>query len=76
KLKLSPAPVVLQGSRATIPLCGIDVPFDCRFLGSGAKPFESFLIKIVKSAIGHRTVMVRYIPYVMARPFQIDKQYF
>ncbi|PUU78407.1 fatty acid synthase beta subunit [Tuber borchii] len=72
-----PKPVELQCGLATILLRGIGVPFHSTFLRSGVKPFRIFLMKkIVKSSIGSSKLVLKYIPNVTAKPFQLTKEYF
>jgi fatty acid synthase subunit beta len=72
-----PKPLELQRGFSTIPLKGIDVPFHSTFLRSGVKPFRNFLLKkINKTTIDPSKLIGKYIPNIIARPFELTREYF
>lgn len=60
--------------KATIPLPGIDVPFHSSVLRGGVSEFRAYLSKRV-GAIKPRTLVGKYIPNLVAKPFQLTKDY-
>ncbi len=69
-------PIQLQRGFATIPLPGIDVPFHSRYLTGGVTPFRSYLSKRINiEAIRPNLLIGRYIPNLIAKPFELSKEY-
>ena len=61
---------------ATIPLPGIDVPFHSSFLLSGVAPFRELLKqKLSVDWVDVKALKARYIPNLVARPFDISKKF-
>lgn len=60
--------------KATIPLPGIDVPFHSSVLRGGVAEFRAYLSKRV-GAIKPKTLVGKYIPNLVAKPFQLTKEY-
>lgn len=68
--------IELQRGFATIPLPGIDVPFHSRYLNGGVAPFRSYLSKRINmEAISPNLLVGRYIPNLIAKPFELTKEY-
>eukprot|EP01062_Namystynia_karyoxenos_P028436 TRINITY_DN21550_c0_g1_i1.p1 TRINITY_DN21550_c0_g1~~TRINITY_DN21550_c0_g1_i1.p1 ORF type:complete len:4167 (+),score=1617.38 TRINITY_DN21550_c0_g1_i1:129-12503(+) len=68
-------PVVERGI-ATIPLPGIDVPFHSSYLLGGVSPFREVLrSKIRLESIDVNALRGRYIPNLVAKPFDISRDY-
>ncbi|KAL9936912.1 hypothetical protein V8E36_004147 [Tilletia maclaganii] len=69
-------PIQLQRGFATIPLAGIDVPFHSRYLGGGVTPFRAYLSKRINvKNIDASKLRLRYIPNLVAIPFETTKAY-
>lgn len=61
---------------ATIPLPGIDVPFHSRYLWAGVMPFRTYLSKKIDPAdLRPELLEGRYIPNLVAKPFEVSKDY-
>lgn len=60
--------------KATIPLPGIDVPFHSSVLRGGVAEFRAYLSKRV-GAIKPKTLVGKYIPNLVARPFALTHEY-
>jgi malonyl CoA-acyl carrier protein transacylase len=60
--------------KATIPLPGIDVPFHSSVLRGGVAEFRAYLSKRV-GAIKPKTLVGKYIPNLVAKPFELTKEY-
>ncbi len=68
--------IELKRGFATIPLPGIDVPFHSRYLTGGVAPFRSYLSKRINvDAIRPQLLVGRYIPNLVAAPFELSKSY-
>ncbi|CBQ73371.1 related to fatty acid synthase, beta and alpha chains [Sporisorium reilianum SRZ2] len=68
--------IELKRGFATIPLPGIDVPFHSRYLTGGVAPFRSYLSKRINvDAIRPQLLVGRYIPNLVAAPFELSKPY-
>ncbi|KAI1120131.1 fatty acid synthase beta subunit [Nemania abortiva] len=71
-----PKPLQLTRGRATIPLDGIDVPFHSTYLRSGVESFRTFLRdKLTVENIDPARLVDKYIPNVVARPFELTKEF-
>lgn len=69
-------PIQLQRGFATIPLPGIDVPFHSRYLTGGVAPFRAYLSKRINmEAMSPQALVGRYIPNLVAKPFECTKEY-
>jgi fatty acid synthase subunit beta len=69
-------PIVLQRGVATIPLAGIDVPFHSTHLRPGVQMFRNFLMEnITADRIQAEKLVGRYLPNLIAKPFEISKDY-
>ncbi|KAK0531483.1 fatty acid synthase alpha subunit Lsd1 [Tilletia horrida] len=69
-------PIQLQRGFATIPLAGIDVPFHSRYLTGGVTPFRAYLSKRINvENINPSKLRLRYIPNLVAAPFETTKEY-
>ena len=68
--------IKLERGFATIPLPGIDVPFHSRYLWAGVMPFRTYLSKKINPA-DLRPILLegRYIPNLIAEPFEISRRY-
>ena len=60
--------------KATIPLPGIDVPFHSSVLRGGVAEFRAYLSKRV-GTIKPKTLVGKYIPNLVAKPFVLTKEY-
>lgn len=60
--------------KATIPLPGIDVPFHSSVLRGGVAEFRAYLSKRV-GIIKPKTLVGKYIPNLVAKPFELSKEY-
>lgn len=61
---------------SSIPLVGIDVPFHSRYLWAGVMPFRAYLSKKINPAQLNTELLIgKYIPNLIAEPFQISKAY-
>ncbi|KAG8968299.1 3-oxoacyl-[acyl-carrier-protein] synthase [Tulasnella sp. 419] len=68
--------IVLERGFATIPLPGIDVPFHSRYLWAGVMPFRAYLSKKINPAhINPDLLIGKYVPNLIARPFEISREY-
>ncbi|KAH8100945.1 fatty acid synthase [Cristinia sonorae] len=68
--------IKLERGFATIPLPGIDVPFHSRYLWAGVMPFRAYLSKKVSaSQIDPDMLIGRYVPNLIAKPFELTKEY-
>lgn len=68
--------IKLERGFATIPLPGIDVPFHSRYLWAGVLPFRNYLSKKINPTDLRPELLVgRYIPNLVAKPFEISKEY-
>ncbi|PWY99602.1 hypothetical protein BCV70DRAFT_109981 [Testicularia cyperi] len=68
--------IELKRGFATIPLPGIDVPFHSRYLTGGVAPFRAYLSKRINvDAIRPHLLVGRYIPNLVAAPFELSKAY-
>ncbi|EPQ27448.1 uncharacterized protein PFL1_04986 [Pseudozyma flocculosa PF-1] len=69
-------PLELKRGFASIPLPGIDVPFHSRYLTGGVAPFRAYLSKRINiEAISPQSLVGRYIPNLVAAPFELSKAY-
>ncbi|KDN47732.1 hypothetical protein K437DRAFT_273590 [Tilletiaria anomala UBC 951] len=69
-------PIQLQRGFATIPLPGIDVPFHSQYLTGGVAPFRSYLSKRINmEGMSPNLLINRYIPNLIAKPFELSKSY-
>ncbi|PWN49501.1 hypothetical protein IE53DRAFT_363101 [Violaceomyces palustris] len=76
KEEAAKGPVELKRGFATIPLQGIDVPFHSRYLTGGVAPFRAYLSKRINvEAISPQALVGRYIPNLIAVPFELTKSY-
>ncbi|KAL8757894.1 MAG: hypothetical protein Q9184_004091 [Pyrenodesmia sp. 2 TL-2023] len=68
--------IELHRGAATIPLRGIDVPFDSKFLRGGIGSYRKVLEeKIVDESIDAEKLVGKSIPNVTGMPFGVDKGY-
>ncbi|ODO06611.1 hypothetical protein I350_03968 [Cryptococcus amylolentus CBS 6273] len=68
--------VILDRGFATIPLPGIDVPFHSRYLWPGVMSFRNYLVKkIDPSQLNPDKLIGKYIPNLIAEPFEVTKAY-
>ncbi|TIC66451.1 hypothetical protein E3Q02_01872 [Wallemia mellicola] len=68
--------LTLERGFATIPLPGIDVPFHSRYLWAGVMPFRTYLSqKIDAKDLNPDMLIGKYIPNLVAKPFEISKPY-
>ncbi|KAI5885432.1 uncharacterized protein SCHCODRAFT_01176814 [Schizophyllum commune H4-8] len=68
--------IILERGFATIPLPGIDVPFHSRYLWAGVMPFRTYLSKKINPAhLNPDTLIGKYIPNLIAQPFDISREY-
>ncbi|KAH9945014.1 fatty acid synthase [Epithele typhae] len=68
--------IILERGFATIPLPGIDVPFHSRYLWAGVMPFRAYLSKKINAAhLDPDTLVGKYVPNLVAKPFQVSKEY-
>ncbi|KAF9504306.1 hypothetical protein BS47DRAFT_1308362 [Hydnum rufescens UP504] len=69
--------IVLEHGFATIPLPGIDVPFHSRYLWAGVMPFRACksLQKINSAHLNPNLLVGKYIPNLIAKPFEISWEY-
>ncbi|KAI8987783.1 fatty acid synthase [Mycotypha africana] len=76
KLKQTDGFIHLERGKATIPLSGIDVPFHSRFLINGVNPYRKILLqKFDPSNIDVSQLKSKFIPNLVAQPFDISKEY-
>ena len=76
KKKLNGGRAVSERGFATIPLPGIDVPFHSYFLLSGVAPFRTLLMqKLSVDWVDVKALKNRYIPNLVAKPFDITKEF-
>ncbi|PCH42040.1 fatty acid synthase [Wolfiporia cocos MD-104 SS10] len=68
--------IKLERGFATIPLPGIDVPFHSRYLWAGVMPFRAYLSKKINAAhLNPDTLIGKYVPNLIAKPFEVSKEY-
>ncbi|KZT01368.1 fatty acid synthase [Laetiporus sulphureus 93-53] len=68
--------IKLERGFATIPLPGIDVPFHSRYLWAGVMPFRAYLSKKINAAhLDPDTLVGKYVPNLIAKPFEVSKDY-
>jgi len=68
--------IKLERGFATIPLPGIDVPFHSRYLWAGVMPFRAYLSKKINAAhLNPDTLIGKYVPNLVAKPFEVSKDY-
>ncbi|CAL1716945.1 unnamed protein product [Somion occarium] len=68
--------IKLERGFATIPLPGIDVPFHSRYLWAGVLPFRAYLSKKINPSHLNPDMLVgKYVPNLIAKPFQVSKEY-
>ncbi|TIB03399.1 hypothetical protein E3P94_00662 [Wallemia ichthyophaga] len=68
--------LTLERGFATIPLPGIDVPFHSRYLWAGVMPFRTYLSKKIDAKDLNPDMLIgKYIPNLVAKPFEISKPY-
>ncbi|EGN98830.1 hypothetical protein SERLA73DRAFT_168429 [Serpula lacrymans var. lacrymans S7.3] len=68
--------IKLDRGFATIPLAGIDVPFHSRYLWAGVMPFRAYLSKKINASLLNPDMLIgKYIPNLVARPFDITREY-
>ncbi|KAG8905251.1 3-oxoacyl-[acyl-carrier-protein] synthase [Tulasnella sp. 403] len=68
--------IKLERGFATIPLPGIDVPFHSRYLWAGVMPFRAYLSKKINPVHINPDLLVgKYVPNLIAEPFQITREY-
>ncbi|GBE85483.1 hypothetical protein SCP_0706700 [Sparassis crispa] len=68
--------IKLERGFATIPLPGIDVPFHSCYLWAGVMPFRAYLSKKINAAhLNPDTLVCKYVPNLIAKPFQVTKDY-
>ncbi|EIW84299.1 fatty acid synthase [Coniophora puteana RWD-64-598 SS2] len=68
--------IVLERGFATIPLPGIDVPFHSRYLWAGVMPFRAYLSKKINASLLNPDMLIgKYIPNLVAKPFDVSKEY-
>ncbi|KAI0950742.1 hypothetical protein AcW1_007973 [Taiwanofungus camphoratus] len=68
--------IKLERGFATIPLPGIDVPFHSRYLWAGVMPFRAYLSKKINPAyLNPDTLIGKYVPNLVAKPFEVSKEY-
>ncbi|KAH7913599.1 hypothetical protein BJ138DRAFT_606981 [Hygrophoropsis aurantiaca] len=68
--------IKLERGFATIPLPGIDVPFHSRYLWAGVMPFRAYLSKKINASLLNPDMLVgKYIPNLVARPFEVTREY-
>ncbi|KZT67951.1 hypothetical protein DAEQUDRAFT_367722 [Daedalea quercina L-15889] len=68
--------IKLERGFATIPLPGIDVPFHSRYLWAGVMPFRTYLSKKINAAhLNPDTLVGKYVPNLVAQPFEVSKDY-
>ncbi|KAK0543591.1 hypothetical protein OC846_006365 [Tilletia horrida] len=69
-------PISLQRGFATIPLAGINVPFHSAYLTGGVTPFRAYLSKRINvENLDPAKLRLRYIPNLVAAPFETSKAY-
>jgi fatty acid synthase subunit beta len=71
-------PFVVPRGSSTIPLPGIDVPFHSRQLLPGVPAFRDVLAPKINEAKVNEMLHIlvdRYVPNVVAQPFQLSKEY-
>jgi fatty acid synthase subunit beta, fungi type len=72
-----PNPIVLKRGLGFVPLAGIDVPFHSTLLRPGVDSFRSFLQgQISKANTKPETLVDRWIPNLVGRPFSLEREYF
>lgn len=74
KKEASTARIEPKRGKATIPLPGIDVPFHSSVLRGGVAEFRTYLSKRVGD-IKPKTLVGKYIPNLVAKPFALTKEY-
>ncbi|KAL4066936.1 hypothetical protein J3A83DRAFT_4165578 [Scleroderma citrinum] len=75
-LQKSEGYIKLERGFATIPLPGIDVPFHSRYLWAGVMPFRAYLSKKINPTLLNPYMLIgKYIPNLVAKPFDITKDY-
>ncbi|EJU05022.1 fatty acid synthase [Dacryopinax primogenitus] len=75
-LKEKEGHIKLERGFATIPLPGIDVPFHSRYLWAGVMPFRAYLSKKINpTQLDPDMLIGRYIPNLMAQPFEVTREY-
>ncbi|KAG2076495.1 hypothetical protein BDR04DRAFT_694370 [Suillus decipiens] len=68
--------IKLERGFATIPLPGIDVPFHSRYLWAGVMPFRAYLSKKINPSLLNPDMLIgKYIPNLVAKPFDITREY-
>jgi fatty acid synthase subunit beta len=66
----------LQRGVATVPLLGIDVPFHSSHLRPGVQSYRMYLQqKIHETGVRASSLIGKWIPNVMAKPFALDGAY-
>lgn len=71
-----PGPVNLVRGSATVPLA-IDVPFHPSFLKTGVASYRQCLMRTIRqSNVNVAQLEGRFIPNLIAEPFEVMKQYF
>jgi fatty acid synthase subunit beta len=76
KAKKDGGEVNLERGYATIPLPGIDVPFHSRYLWPGVLSFRNYLMKkIDPEHLNPDRLVGKYIPNLIAEPFEVTKEY-
>ncbi len=63
------------GQRAVIPIPGIDVPFHSSRLVSGVADFRAHLDALIPEEINLDALVRRYIPNLVARPFELSREF-
>lgn len=63
------------GHRAVIPIPGIDVPFHSSRLVGGVSDFRAHLDSLIPQDINLETMVGRYIPNLVARPFTLSREF-
>ncbi|KAF2107795.1 acyl transferase domain-containing protein [Lophiotrema nucula] len=66
----------LQRGVATVPLPGVDVPFHSSFLRPGVQSYRAYLQQsIPETGVRAKSLLGKWIPNVMAKPFALDAAY-
>ena len=63
------------GQRAVIPIPGIDVPFHSSRLVGGVADFRAHLDALIPEDINLGALVRRYIPNLVARPFELSREF-
>ncbi|TRX60963.1 type I polyketide synthase [Corynebacterium hiratae] len=63
------------GQRAVIPIPGIDVPFHSSRLVGGVADFRAHLDALIPEDINLDALVRRYIPNLVARPFELSREF-